>query len=141
MYEELIMRLMEDKSWIEQGTTETEHEIADHLQKAANAIEELSNAGSIYGKAWTLGYDAGRNENSPRWISVAERLPDCEKGSEIGNVEWVSHGMVFAGCFGRGGKWRDAYFRTWTDATEGIDAKDAECWRIVPLPEPPREDT
>ena len=42
MYEELIMRLMEDKSWIEQGTTETEHEIADHLQKAANAIEELS---------------------------------------------------------------------------------------------------
>ena len=42
MYEELIMRLLEDKSWIEQGTTETEHEIADHLQKAVNAIEELS---------------------------------------------------------------------------------------------------
>ena len=41
MYEELIMRLMEDKSWIEQGTTETEHEIADHLQKAADAIEDL----------------------------------------------------------------------------------------------------
>lgn len=40
-YEELIMRLMEDKSWIEQGTTETEHEIADHLQKAADAIEKL----------------------------------------------------------------------------------------------------
>ena len=42
MYEELIMRLMEDKSWIEQGTTETEHEIADHLQKAADAIEKLN---------------------------------------------------------------------------------------------------
>ena len=42
MYEELIMRLMEDKSWIEQGTTETEHEIADHLRKAADAIEELN---------------------------------------------------------------------------------------------------
>lgn len=42
MYEELIMRLLEDKSWIEQGTTETEHEIADHLQKATNAIEKLS---------------------------------------------------------------------------------------------------
>lgn len=42
MYEELIMRLLEDKSWIEQGTTETEHEIADHLQKAADAIEELT---------------------------------------------------------------------------------------------------
>ena len=42
MYEELIMRLMEDKSWIEQGTTKTEHEIAEHLQKAADAIEKLN---------------------------------------------------------------------------------------------------
>ena len=39
MYEELIMRLMEDKSWIEQGTTKTEHEMAEHLQKAADAIK------------------------------------------------------------------------------------------------------
>ena len=65
MYEELIMRLMEDKSWIEQGTTETEHEIADHLQKAADAIEELEKA-------------------APRWIPVKELLPEESEGLRWG---------------------------------------------------------
>lgn len=41
MYGELIKRLREDKSWVEQGSTETEHEIAEHIQQAADAIEEL----------------------------------------------------------------------------------------------------
>lgn len=108
---------------------------------AADAIEELSSSGSIYGKAWTLGYDAGRDENMPRWIPVTERLPECEWGAEVGNIEWISCGMVFAGCFGRGGKYRDAYFRTWTDGTEGIDAKDADYWRQIQIPEPPKEES
>ena len=51
----------------------------DLMKDAANAIKELSNAGSIYGKAWTLGYDAGRDENMPRWIPVKERLPEVDK--------------------------------------------------------------
>jgi len=76
-------------------------------------------------------------EAAARWILVTERLPECEVGAEIRNVEWISHDIVFAGCFGRGGKYRDAYFRTWTDATEGIDAKDADYWRAITLPEPP----
>lgn len=80
-------------------------------------------------------------EPKRKWIPVTERLPECEVGAEIGNVEWIIHDMVFAGCFGRGGKYRDAYFRTWTDTTEGIDAKDADCWRVVTLPEPPKEAT
>ena len=82
MYEELIMRLMEDKSWIEQGTTETEHEIADHLQKAADAIEELEKA-------------------VPRWIPVTERLPEAQSGNvservlvtdgeDVAIVEWFN---------------------------------------------------
>lgn len=75
----------------------------------------------------------------PRWIPVTERLPKCEWGAEVGNIEWISCGMVFAGCFGRGGKYRDAYFRTWTDGTEGIDAKDADYWRSIQIPEPPKE--
>lgn len=79
-------------------------------------------------------------EPKQKWIPVTERLPECEVGAEIRNVEWISHDMVFAGCFGRGGKYRDAYFRTWTDTTEGIDAKDADCWRVVTLPEPPKEE-
>lgn len=40
--DELVKRLKEDKSWVEQGTTQTEHEIAEHIQQAADAIEELA---------------------------------------------------------------------------------------------------
>ena len=43
--------------------------------QAADAIEQLSNAGSAYGRGWTLGYDAGREESKPRWIPVTEQLP------------------------------------------------------------------
>ena len=75
-----------------------------------------------------------------RWIPVKEQLPECDLGAEVGNIEWINCGMVHAGCFGRGGKYRDAYFRTWTDAGEGIDAKDADYWRAVTLPEPPKEE-
>lgn len=85
--------------------------------------------------------------NSPKvgngfgeWIPVTERLPECDLGAEVGNIEWISCGRVHSGCFGRGGKYRDAYFRTWTDAGEGMDAKDADYWRTVTLPEPPEEE-
>lgn len=77
--------------------------------------------------------------SAPQWVSVKERLPECDDGCEIGNVEWISNGSIYAGCFGRGGRLRDAYFRTWTDSTEGIDAKDADAWRIPVFPEPPKE--
>ena len=93
-----------------------------------------------------LAYDRGQYEKGfsdgikeSRWISVKERLPECDLGAEVGNIEWISNGMVHAGCFGRGGEYRDAYFRTWTDAGEGMDAKDVDCWRAVTLPEPPKE--
>lgn len=74
-----------------------------------------------------------------KWISVEDALPECEQGAEVGNIEWIICGTVYAGCFGRGGKFRDAYFRTWTDGTEGVDAKDVEYWRLVQIPEPPKE--
>ena len=89
---------------------------------------------------WKRRDDCPLVEVPPHWIPVSERLPDCEWGAEVGNIEWISCGMVFAGCFGRGGKYRDAYFRTWTDGTEGIDAKDADYWRPIQIPEPPKED-
>jgi len=92
--------------------------LSETYKQAADAIEELS---------------------KPKWIPVTERLPECDLGAEVGNIEWISCGMVHAGCFGRGGKYRDAYFRTWTDAGEGMDAKDADYWRAVTLPEPPKE--
>lgn len=102
------------------------------LAEAADVIEELANWWSM---AKTLG-----DMVMQKWIPVTERLPECEWGAEVGNIEWISCGMVFAGCFGRGGKYRDTYFRTWTDGTEGIDAKDADYWRPIRIPEPPKEE-
>ena len=107
----------------------------DLFMKAADAIEELK-------KFYKIMADAYETEVTRQdWIPVTERLPECEWGAEVGNIEWISCGMVFAGCFGRGGKYRDAYFRTWTDGTEGIDAKDADYWRQIQIPEPPKEET
>ena len=94
-----------------------------YCTQAADAIEELT------------------DNNVGKWIPVTERLPECDLGAEVGNIEWISYERVYAGCFGRGGKYRDAYFRTWTDAGEGIDAKEADYWRAVTLPEPPKEET
>ena len=103
--------------------------------QAADAIEELQ-------AQLMFSNDAAKSiaEKVPKWIPVTERLPECDLGAEVGNIEWISNGMVHAGCFGRGGKYRDAYFRTWTDAGEGMDAKDADYWRAVTLPEPTKEE-
>jgi len=42
MYEELANILLYDAGWLEQGMTQTEHDIAEHLKNAAEAIEKLS---------------------------------------------------------------------------------------------------
>jgi hypothetical protein len=113
------------------------------LSEAADAIEELQKKIAEWQEEackWNNEYFAIKDSQT-RWIPVTERLPDCEWGAEVGNIEWISYGKVFAGCFGRGGKYRDAYFRTWTDGTEGIDAKDADYWRQIQIPEPPKEET
>lgn len=108
--------------------------------KAADAIEQLNEERDAYRKAMTDEHNkAALLMWKYRWIPATERLPECDLGAEVGNIEWISCGMVHAGCFGRGGKYRDAYFRTWTDAGEGMDAKDADYWRAVTLPEPPKE--
>lgn len=105
------------------------------MNRAADAIENTSKAYQMMAEAYEAEF------TKHLWVPVTERLPDCEWGAEVGNIEWISCGMVFAGCFGRGGKYRDAYFRTWTDGTEGIDAKDADYWRPIQIPEPPKEET
>ena len=118
MYEELIMRLMEDKSWIEQGTTETEHEIADHLQKAANAIEELS---------------------KPKWIPVTEQLPKTRE-SILGKK---SSKVIVAFRFDDGTQGTDTAHTLngeWVFEDHiTVVARTITHW--MPLPEPPKEET
>ena len=131
MYDELVKDLRENH----------DKYFARDMQ-AADAIEEFA---TNYDAATDImmhqtDYIEELEANKPRWIPVTERLPECDLGAEVGNIEWISCGMVHVGCFGRGGKDRDAYFRTWTDAGEGMDAKDADYWRAVTLPEPPKEE-
>jgi hypothetical protein len=70
--DEFVKRLRHSANFAERGLTPPPSE----LREAADVIEQLSNAGSAYGRGWTLGYDAGRDENKPRWIPVTERLPE-----------------------------------------------------------------
>lgn len=129
MYKDLIKRLRYAASY-------DERLVIEDCKEAADAIEELQDTVQAQDKALKLCAD----QLARRWTPVTERLPTCEWGAEVGNIEWISCGMVFAGCFGRGGKYRDAYFRTWTDGTQGIDAKDADYWRPIQIPEPPKEE-
>ena len=136
MYEVLISHLRDCAKYDKYENTFTE---------AADAIEELSTSAHNGEAAYSImvsltNYVEELKQKIPQWIPVTERLPECDLGAEVGNIEWISCGMVHAGCFGRGGKYRDAYFRTWTDAGEGMDAKDADYWRAVTLPEPPKEE-
>lgn len=148
MYEETIKELR-DYASTRKG------EIAELTKGAADAMEHLNNLCMDLQGELKRTWDNYKQEKVlreqlndglikaferiPQWVPVTERLPECEWGEEVGNIEWISFGNVFAGCFGRGGKYRDAYFRTWTNSTEGMDAKDADYWRQVQIPEPPKE--
>jgi hypothetical protein len=47
-----------------------------------------------------------------QWISTKDRLPECENGAETEALLFrLKTGTVIAGYFGRGGVWRDKYFR------------------------------
>ena len=130
MYDELVKRLREadEKSMcgecglnLHTGATKKGVLFAE----AADAIEKLSNAGSIYGKAWTLGYDAGRDENRPRWIPVSERLPEIRK------VVLITDGIDVGTGWMNQGRWNTSFADIQRDAVTH--------W--MPLPQPPKEET
>ena len=141
MYDELVKRLRAQAVYLPEKFSKNA-ELLDVLMKAADAIAKLCGLCASQSKdcSETVAKYLELWAKLPRWIPVTEALPECDLGAEVGNIEWISCGMVHAGCFGRGGKYRDAYFRTWTDAGEGMDAKDADYWRAVTLPEPPKEE-
>ena len=100
------------------------------MKKAADAIEQLSNAGSAYGRGWTLGYDAGREASKPQWISVTERLPekyDCYYLVVLNN--WNTDFCLYTKEKGFG-----MYITPkWWDAND-------EVTHWMRLPEPPKEE-
>jgi hypothetical protein len=117
---------------------------ADELYKATQKrIAEANEArmAVVDDEFLDLINDAFTEDVAPRaeWISVEERLPDCEYGSETEALLFrLKTGTVEAGYFGTGGRFRDKYFRCYHHANEGWDAKDVTHW--MPLPEPPKGD-
>ena len=79
--EELVKRLIEDKSWLEQGHLETEFEIAGHIKQAADAIEELQQTVEHYKGCSDDWYKEACDYKSmlPHWISVTEMLPKADE--------------------------------------------------------------
>lgn len=71
------------------------------------------------------------------WISVDERLPECEWGAESNAVLFITKaGFMYTGYYGCGGIYRDRYFREYKNSTEGYDISSVTHW--MPLPEVPK---
>lgn len=105
------------------------NEIADIISQKVNGanFDDVSDAAVAIYKA-----DYRKQE----WISVEERLPECENMAETEALLFMtSAGRVEAGYFGRGSVWRDVYFRHYRTCV-GWDVSDVTHW--MPLPEPPK---
>lgn len=115
---------------------------ADELYKATQKrIAEANEArmAVVDDEFLDLINDAFTEDVAPRaeWISVRERLPDCEQGAESEAVLFITkQGFMYTGYFGCGGIYHDRYFREYKNSTEGYDISNVTHW--MPLPEPPK---
>lgn len=81
-----------------------------------------------------LGWQLKQSE----WISVEDRLPECEWGAESEAVLYITkQGFMYTGYYGCGGIFHDRYFREYKNSTEGCDISNVTHW--MPLPTPPTE--
>ena len=95
---------------------------------------EEARVGYYESKAQAL-YNAGYRKQE--WISVDERLPDCEQGAESEAVLFITkQGFMYTGYYGCCGIFHDRYFREIKNATEGYDISNVTHW--MPLPEAPK---
>lgn len=113
---------------------------------ADKVMEEIASTGGHNLCEWsTLGVKALIDRQptadvAPRaeWISVEERLPDCEQGAESEAVLFITkQGFMYTGYYGCGGIYHDRYFREYKNSTEGYDISSVTHW--MPLPVPPKE--
>ena len=62
------------------------------MEQAADAIEELSKAldavNDAHNEGYDVGYWAGRRDYEPKWIPIAERLPDKNMWCLVICNEW-----------------------------------------------------
>lgn len=76
MYDDLVKRLRDAASYDERIVIET-------CKEAADAIENTSKAYQMMAEA----YEAEVTKSN--WIPVTERLPECEWGAEVGNIQQI----------------------------------------------------
>lgn len=93
------------------------------LRKAADTIEALSEK-----------LEAANMKNSGGWIPCSEKLPKCSDETETDALmfQMKDTGTIEIGYYGRGGRFRDSYFRHYRDYKEGVDSKDVIAWRQRP---------
>lgn len=104
-------------------------------KKIINDIKQWSKEREI---KWTTESVISLLESAPKiggWIPCSERLPECEWGAETEALlyQHKGTGSIEVGYYGRGGKFRDSYFRHYRNSTDGVDSKDVIAWQ--PLPE------
>lgn len=141
MYDEFVKRLREHGEFlIDSDRTNAPPNVnvrnvfAEDYAQAADAIEQLSNAGSAYGRGWTLGYDAGREESKPCWIPMSEKLPEKSE-----------HYLVHINCWQDGkimSSWMQvAWFckKFYWEHLHSEDVFKETVTHWMPLPEPPKE--
>lgn len=136
MYDDLVKRLRDKAGGLEyDGWVDT----AAILEEAADAIEELSREYESIAKSLTESVELVRKLQSPRWVSVTERLPE-----NVDDDVLVTDGE---GC--AVGYWRpDAQAWDSTDFGWLENRSEPPCgihtvthWMpLPPLPEPPKEE-
>lgn len=77
-----------------------------------------------------------KKEYNNGWIPCSERLPECENGCETKALmfQMKDTGSIKCGYYGEGGFYRDKYFRTYTNSTNGFDVRDVIAWMPLPAP-------
>lgn len=130
MYEELIRKLRANGELFQKYIPNAEGEV---LLQAADAIEQLSNAGSAYGRGWTLGYNAGREESKPRWIPVMEEPP-----LKVGDDGYNGYLVYANGYYEVADYTTDKFDNVPYFHVNGEYEADVTHW--MPLPEPPKEE-
>lgn len=113
-----------------------EGEVLKAVQKVGFNVdkERLTKALLDSRRFYFEGYEDAKRESG--WIPVSERLPECEDGWETGALlfQLKETNAIWCGYYGVSGRYRDKYFRPYTDHMDGFDAEDVIAW--MPLPEP-----